>query len=280
MGAGATERGTSGGNEGASGGRTSLSRRPALLAALAFAAFGVVFLVVNATSQIDERRALGQPVAAWKPWLWEATSYAAWLLLLPVLLTVAARLARAPIGRMIAGHALAFPLLSLAHSVLMIGMRHLGYWPTGERYAPLSPLGDALIYELRKDVITYVSIVLAYLFLRRLAQPPPQAATAPALIEVRDGARTRFLRPDEIDWIAAAGNYVELHGPFGMLMTRRTLAEMEAELGAAGFVRIHRSRLVRRAAIVAIETRQSGDFELTLRGGASLGGSRRYRASL
>ncbi|MBA4040737.1 MAG: hypothetical protein C0456_18665, partial [Hyphomonas sp.] len=47
-----------------------------------------------------------------------------------------------------------------------------------------------------------------------------------------------------------------------------------------GFVRVHRSYLVRRAAIATTETRQSGDFDITLRSGAVISGSRRFRQNL
>lgn len=108
----------------------------------------------------------------------------------------------------------------------------------------------------------------------------PGSASSDDLIEVRDGSRVVMLRPDEIDWIGAAGNYVELHGAFGSELARRTLADFAKELEANGFVRVHRSRLVRRAAIDTITTRQSGDFDIQLRSGATIGGSRRYRQNL
>jgi hypothetical protein len=38
--------------------------------------------------------------------------------------------------------------------------------------------------------------------------------------------------------------------------------------------------LVRRTAIATTETRQSGDFDITLRSGAVIGGSRRFRQNL
>jgi DNA-binding LytR/AlgR family response regulator len=64
-----------------------------------------------------------------------------------------------------------------------------------------------------------------------------------------------------------------------MLLHRSTLAALAERLGP-GFARIHRGRLVRRAAIASIETDKSGDFTVTLTGGAALRGSRRYRAGL
>ena len=112
-----------------------------------------------------------------------------------------------------------------------------------------------------------------------IAPPAPQSGET-ALIEVRDGSRVVMLRPSEIDWVSSAGNYVELHGSFGSQLARRTMADLEVELTPHGFVRVHRSYLVRRAAIATTETRQSGDFDVTLRSGAVIGGSRRFRQNL
>ena len=143
---------------------------------------------------------------------------------------------------------------------------------------------ERLLFEARKDVITYVSILAVFLLARQLvarpmAAPPPPIEDA-ALIEVRDGNRVVMLRPREIDWVSAAGNYVELHGSFGSLLARRTMADLVSELTPYGFVRVHRSHLVRRTAIATTETRQSGDFDITLRSGAVISGSRRFRQNL
>lgn len=97
---------------------------------------------------------------------------------------------------------------------------------------------------------------------------------------MRDGSRVVMLRPEEIDWVNVAGNYVDLHGSFGSELARRTMAAMESELKPHGFIRVHRSRLVRRSAIATTETRQSGDFDITLRSGVVISGSRRFRQNL
>ena len=87
------------------------------------------------------------------------------------------------------------------------------------------------------------------------------------------------LLPRQIDWVRAAGNYVELRWEGRTLLHRSTLAALADQLGA-GFVRIHRGRLVRRDAIRSVETDKSGDFTVTLASGATLRDSRRYRSSL
>jgi len=278
---------TSGGDQGADGTpqAAGLLRDPRVIAAAAFLAFGVLYLIVNAASMIDQRRAIGRPIDAWQAWVLEGTSLIAWLLLLPVVLGVAIRLLPRPLWQSVPCHGLAFVVISCAHTVLMGVMRIAAYALAGGDYAPGEPWSARLLFEARKDVITYVSIVVVYLLARRLvapaaAAPLPPLSAAPAMIEVREGSRVVLLCPDEIDWVGAAGNYVELHGAFGSKLARRTMADIEAELAPHDFVRVHRSRLVRLAAIAAFETRQSGDFDITLRSGAVLAGSRRFRRNL
>jgi DNA-binding LytR/AlgR family response regulator len=84
----------------------------------------------------------------------------------------------------------------------------------------------------------------------------------------------------DVQWVEAAGNYVELHRGGAPVLHRASLSEMERRLSAAGFVRIHRSRLVRRDAIAAVESKPAGDFVVRLRDGPELAGSRRYRRPL
>ena len=55
--------------------------------------------------------------------------------------------------------------------------------------------------------------------------------------------------PDMIDWIMAAGNYVEVHAGSRLLLRRLTMRQVEALLGTQGFVRIHRSTIVNRERI-------------------------------
>ena len=100
------------------------------------------------------------------------------------------------------------------------------------------------------------------------------------LLEVRDGPRRTFVRPDDILWIEAAGNYAELHLTGRTLLHRTSLASLQQRLATAGLVRIHRARLVNRAQIASLTTNAAGDFTVILRDGATLSGSRRYRSGL
>jgi hypothetical protein len=276
---------TDGGPSGTNGVLSARWRSAGLLTLLAFLVLGLAYLVVNATSMIDMRSALGRPVDAWRPWIWEATSYLAWLALVPVVIWLAARIGEQERpGVMLGLHALATLPVSLGHSAMMFGMRVSVYLVLGETYRLPGSILDSLVYEFRKDVVTYAFIVLTWHLLRHLlarpaTMPTPQPSQAPRF-EIRQGNRIIWLNLAEIDWISAAGNYIELHGAFGTHLIRRPLGDVEAELSGHGFARVHRSRLVRKGAINGLETRQSGDFDITLHSGQKIGGSRRYRAEV
>jgi two-component system LytT family response regulator len=83
------------------------------------------------------------------------------------------------------------------------------------------------------------------------------------------------LLPRQIDWVAAAGNYVELHAGGRTILHRATLGSLEEMLARHGFVRIHRSTLVRQDAIDRVRS-----VDMLLKDGTSLKLGKRYRASL
>ena len=54
------------------------------------------------------------------------------------------------------------------------------------------------------------------------------------------------LLPRQIDWVRAAGNYIELRASGRTIVHRSSIGAAERDLAKHGFVRIHRSTLVRR----------------------------------
>ena len=170
--------------------------------------------------------------------------------------------------------------VSLLHVVAMVALRKLVYAAGGEGY-DFGPWPMTLLYEYRKDVASYL---LAAIFLGfaqwLLARPAPVVAGGDDdVLLVADGSVTHRVPAEAIESASAAGNYVEIVWSGRTLLHRSTLAALSARLGP-GFVRIHRGRIVRRAAVRSVETDKSGDFTVTLESGAALRGSRRYRAGL
>ncbi len=268
--------GTSGGWRGPSGGRVWTAMWCALAALLLAKA------VVNAESVIDEMRRAGHSVAPWEPWTWELTSAIGWAMVMPLLALMVLRLKPPRLGPVVFGAIvlIATVPISLLHVGIMVAAREAVYAAAGQSYSLAGTLADGLLYEWRKDAVDCVMLAATFLLVDWIARRSTPAATAPERIEVRDGARTTWLSPDDVQRVEAAGNYVELHARSGPLLHRATLSEMEALLAPQGVVRIHRSRLVRRAAVRQIETTPSGDFEALLDDGSRVGGSRRYRSAL
>ena len=80
----------------------------------------------------------------------------------------------------------------------------------------------------------------------------------------------------DIEYVKAAGNYVELITGDRTLLMRTTLHEISAQLGAAGFVRVHRSLLVNPLHVVATRRGPRGRRLVALRSGAELPVGRQF----
>src|SRR5205807_6124404 len=63
-------------------------------------------------------------------------------------------------------------------------------------------------------------------------------------IEIREAGRILFLKPDEIDWVEAEGNYVRLHAGRRSHLVRETMHGLEAGLPNRQFARVNRSTLI------------------------------------
>jgi two-component system LytT family response regulator len=95
-------------------------------------------------------------------------------------------------------------------------------------------------------------------------------------IAVRTEGRIVFVPTDEIVWIGAKGNYVELHRPSGVLRMRSTLNATEATLDHSSFLRIHRSTIVNLEYVREIQPMFHGEHVVILKDGTRLRLSRRY----
>jgi two-component system, LytTR family, response regulator len=97
---------------------------------------------------------------------------------------------------------------------------------------------------------------------------------------IRSIGRVQFVDVAQIDWLEASGNYVEIHAGGESFLHRERLRVLEAELDPADFVRIHRSIIVNRAAVVEIRPIAAGDHSVLLRDGRRVRLSRTFRPAL
>lgn len=77
------------------------------------------------------------------------------------------------------------------------------------------------------------------------------------MLPVTVGSAVRFVRRNDVRWVQAQGDYSRLHTGDGVgHLVRIPISELETRWAGAGFLRIHRSSLVRTAAVT--EARLSG----------------------
>jgi two-component system LytT family response regulator len=92
----------------------------------------------------------------------------------------------------------------------------------------------------------------------------------PACLLVKRDDRVLLLRPADVDWIEATGDYARVHTGNESHLMRATLAELQQKLAREGFVRVHRSRLVNLARIREFRPSSRGESTIILRSGARL----------
>jgi hypothetical protein len=250
----------------------------------------------NSAAVLIEYQRRGDPLPAWEPLAWEWSSN---LLVLALVPATAWFTRRWPLhwdtwrGRL--------PLYlgaSLAWSAIHIGgmtlLRQVVYALHGERYR----VGDwprELLYEYLKDARSFLliaGIMLVYRGLLRSWQgeaslldapeegPPVEPVERPERFLVRKLGREFLVAAADIEWLQAAGNYVNLRVRGHDYPLRSTIAGIEARLDPQRFARIHRSYIVNLDLVSAIEPVDNGDARVHLRDGTVLPCSRRHRAQL
>jgi two-component system LytT family response regulator len=114
----------------------------------------------------------------------------------------------------------------------------------------------------------------------KLAHYLPSQPRAAERLVVRSQGQVLFVSIADIDWIEAAGYYACLHVGGDTHILRRSLSELEQDLGDEKFIRIHRSIVVNLERIHGLELQTGGEYEVVLKSKARLRLSRRYRKRL
>src|SRR5690606_38245235 len=153
---------------------------------------------------------------------------------------------------------------SVLHVVVMVLMRKAVYATQGGHY-DFGYWPAELLYEYSKDVRTFIGMVLVIhgyrLLVLRLQgeasvldaadEGSPDPTERPGHFLVRKLGREFLIVADQVEWLQASGNYVNLHLDGHVYPLRSTMSGIEARLDPARFVRIHRSYMVNLDAIVS-----------------------------
>ena len=154
---------------------------------------------------------------------------------------------------------------------------------TGTRNAASS----VAIFLPRYAAVLVVAYLVWHVCLRRTPTQPRQEAPAlaerarlPTTLLVSKGADECLLPIEEIQYLSAAGNYIEIGARNQCYLMRATMKQIADALPPESFVRIHRSHIVRLQEIERIKTHRSGSGTVYLRCGVSLGLSKSRRTEL
>jgi two-component system LytT family response regulator len=117
----------------------------------------------------------------------------------------------------------------------------------------------------------------------RLVSPPEGARHGHLFshrLVVRDRQKVAFVRTDDLEWVQADGNYVLLHLRDRVIQMRVTLSELERQLDARKFVRVHRQFVVNAERVREVLLPAHEEPVVLLESGVKLPLGRTYRGSL
>jgi two-component system LytT family response regulator len=99
-------------------------------------------------------------------------------------------------------------------------------------------------------------------------------------LSIKSAGRITFLGVDEIDWIEAADNYVQVHAGRESHLLHATMNSLESRLDPNKFLRIHRSAIVNIGRIKELHPMFHGEYRVILIDGTRLTSGRSYRENL
>lgn len=99
-------------------------------------------------------------------------------------------------------------------------------------------------------------------------------------LAVRTAGKTIFVDIEDVDWIEAAENYVQLHAGRAAHLVHVAMNTLEKSLDPEVFARIHRSLIVNIRRIKEMKPALHGEYVITLENGVRLQSGRAYNEKL
>ena len=264
--------------------------------ALSLLLYALVTGVINIAANKSELHHLHLTYMPWEPYVWEYSSAMVVLIAIPGIVLFDRR---RPITWSswrinIVRHFLATIVFSAFKVGGTIVIRKIAYAAMGSHYdTGLVPTGIG--YDYLPDARLYLvalAIMYCYRFIlsqlqgeaRTFAEPdvglPVDSIDRPQRFLVRKLGKEFLIASNEIEWLQAQGNYVNLQVRGRAYPLRSTMTAVQALLDPEKFVRVHRSHIVNLDYLVEIEPLDTGDARLKLRDGSLVGCSRTYRDAL
>jgi two-component system, LytTR family, response regulator len=137
----------------------------------------------------------------------------------------------------------------------------------------------AAIERTRAELLRAHDRHLTHRILDLLAEAKTESRTDRRLV-IKTAGRVVLLDMDDVDWIEAAGNYVELRIGSTSHLLREGISKISQRLDPKMFVRIHRSIIVNVRRIKELQPCNRGEYIVVLKDGKQLSCSRGYRGKL
>ncbi|RKH64051.1 DNA-binding response regulator [Corallococcus aberystwythensis] len=148
---------------------------------------------------------------------------------------------------------------------------------------PLVPQRFVQVLDRAKEHVRRERIQQLVLRLAGLVKALPEPSRPPRYLDrlvIREVGRVTFLPVDNVDWMAAEDNYVQVHVGGRSHLLRQPLRELESRLDPERFVRIHRSTLVNLQRVQELRPLLHGEYQVILHDRTMLKLSRGYRERL
>lgn len=263
----------------------------------------VVYLFINnsinaASSWTEFARSESNSVALWEPYVWEYSSaLSTAILVIPLILAIRVLdKSKKSSAVWLGWHFVFASVFSVSHVVFMVALRKLAYLMS-ERSYDFGVWVSEFVYEYRKDVWGYITLVTFYYIARfgyqrligeaslikrdtSLPEVESEALALPDYLLVKKLNKEFLVKVSDVQRVEASGNYINLHTHVGVYPLRYTLSRFCEEGAVHGFVRVHRSHAVRIPSIQSITYDDTGDGLITLNNGQTVLLSRRYKDSL
>jgi two-component system, LytTR family, response regulator len=137
----------------------------------------------------------------------------------------------------------------------------------------------AAIERTRAEMLRAHDRHLTHRILNLFAEAKTESRSDSRLV-IKTAGRVVLLDMDQVDWIEAAGNYVELRVGSKSHLLREGISKIIQRLDPNLFVRIHRSIIVNIRRIKELQPCNRGEYIVVLKDGKHLSCSRGYRAKL
>jgi two-component system LytT family response regulator len=141
----------------------------------------------------------------------------------------------------------------------------------------LKPVNNARFAEAVSRAHQFADAALKASMTERVLSMLGQASNEYASrFTVQTGNRIQIVIAEDVEWVGAAGDYVELHANGRSFLIRETMASLEQRLDPAKFLRIHRSRIVKSSCIRELQSIENREFAVKLSDGSEHRSSRNY----